>query len=106
VKTPFDQVLLELLRGETELPDEGALLLYNSVEAFRRGGEGFSFKDWCGLSTVTQTAFIDVGNKMRDQAAARVAYYMSQPMEMIKTLFGEEAAAKFALENSMEGATK
>jgi hypothetical protein len=106
VKTQFDPVLLELMRGEAELPEGADKLLYEAIDAYRMGGEGFTFKDWCALAPTTQATFIEIGNKMRDQNAARIAYFVSQPMETIKTLFGEEAAMKFALQNSMEGAPK
>lgn len=106
MKTQFDAVLLELLKGESELPDEASKLLYQAVESFRIGGAGFAFKDWCALSPATQATFMEIGNKMRDQAAARVAYFISQPTEMMKVLFGEEAAMKMLLQNSMESVTK
>lgn len=106
MKTKFDAVLLELLNGESELPDEAASLLYQAVESFRNGGEGFTFKEWCALSPTTQATFIEIGNKMRDQSAARIAYFVANPVETIKTLFGEEAAMKFALQNSLETSEK
>lgn len=106
MKTQFDPVLLELLKGETELPNEATTLLYQALETFRKGGEGFTFKDWCALAPMTQATFVEIGNKMRDQQAARIAYFMSNPMEMVRTLFGEEAAVKFALENSLETVSK
>lgn len=106
MKIVFDSVLLELMKGESDLPDEGVALLNNAVESYRRGGTGFTFKEWWALSPPTQSAFIEIGNKMRDQDSARVAYFMSNPMEMLKTLFGEEAAMKFALQNSLAGAPK
>lgn len=106
MKTQFDAVLLELLKGESELPDEAANLVYKAVDTYRHGGEGFTFKEWCALSPITQSTFVEIGNKMRDQSAARIAYFMSNPVEMVKTLFGEEEAMKFALQNSMEPAAK
>ena len=106
MKTQFDSVLLELLKGESELPDEATTLIYQAVETFRKGGAGFTFKEWCALSPMTQVTFVEIGNKMRDQDAARVAYFITNPVEMIKTLFGEEAAIKFGLQNSMEPVAK
>lgn len=106
MKTGLDAILVDLLRGESDLPEEATSLLYQAVEGYRRGGMGFTFKEWCALSPVTQTAFMEIGNKMRDQDAARVAYFMTQPMEMMKVLFGEEAAIKMALQKSMEPVAK
>ena len=106
MKTQFDGVLVEILKGESELPDEATAMLYQVAESYRRGGEAFTFKEWCALSPTTQAAFIEVGNKMRDQAAAKIAYFMANPIETMKVLFGEEAAMKVALENSMESAAK
>lgn len=106
MKTQFDAVLIELLKGESELPPEATTLIYQFAEGYRRGGQGFTFKEWCALSPTTQLAFVEVSNKISDQHAAKVAYFISQPMEMIKVLFGEEAAMKTALQNSLETAAK
>lgn len=97
MKTAFDKILSEVLQGESELSEDVLAILYQEIEAFRKGGEGFTFEEWRHLEPVTKMAFIDVGNKLRDQDAARIAYFTLNPFEMNKVLFGEDAAVKAAL---------
>ena len=103
MKTQLDPVLSELFSGEADLNEDAVSILYQEIEGYRKGGEGFTFREWRALSQITKIAFMDIGNKMREQEAARVAYYIANPFEINKTLFGEERAIESALTEKVSG---
>lgn len=71
--------------------------LVELYEAFQRGGRGLTIGEWKLMSAEEQAAAIEASNRIAVERAALVAYYLANPLEMMKIVVGEDAAVRAAL---------
>lgn len=68
------------------------------LEQFKRGGKGFTFVEWSGLSVDEQAQAIEIEKDLDAERAALIAYFLLNPKAMLDRLGGEDAVMRAVLE--------
>ena len=97
-----DWFIGDLAIGTVELSDENREALKLQAKAFLLGGGSLSWERWAMLSEESRQAFSQAGIEIRDREAAQIALYMQDRREAIRSVGGEDAVVRAALEDKLE----
>lgn len=81
MKTTADWFIGELSGSELELTDDQKTVLAGQAEMFLRANGTLPWEKWVTLSVGSQTAFIEAGNRLRDEIAKNTAKYLFDLLE-------------------------